>query len=128
MESLVLGGIRSSINMPKLAKIKANILVVIQEKDGVYYARCPFLNVASRADSPDRAFENLNEEIQFLFSSALQDGSFIELLDYRTSQRRDQSSPDDFVQLEIRSTDLELPDDIPVHLLKRFVDAPELSA
>ncbi len=114
--------------MHKLAKIKIDVLVVIQEKNGVYFARCPFLNIATHANSRDKAFENLDEEIQFLFKSALEDGSFIDLLDFRTSQNREPFSPDDLVQLEITSTDVDLPSNIPEHLLKRFADAPELTA
>ena len=114
--------------MPKLAKIKADVLVVIQEKDGVYFARCPFLNMSTHADSRDKAFENLREEIQFLFTSALEDGSFNELLDFRTCKSGEASSPDDLVQLEITSTDVVLPAGIPEYLLKRFADAPEFTA
>ena len=114
--------------MPKLAKIKADVLVVIQEKDGVYFARCPFLNVSTHANTRDKAFSNLKEEIQFLFSTAMQDGSLIDLLDFRTSQRREPSSPDESIQVEVTSTDVELPPDIPGHLLQRFADAPEFSS
>lgn len=114
--------------MPKLAKIKIDVLVVIQEKDGVYFARCPFLNMSTHANSRDDAFENLREEIRFLFTSAFEDGSFIDLLDFRTSQNRAISSPDDLVQLEITSTDVDLPSNIPSYLLKRFADAPEFTA
>lgn len=114
--------------MPKLAKIKVDVLVVIQEKDGVYLARCPFLNISTHADSRNNAFENLKEEIQFLFKSAFEDGTLIDLLDFRTSRNREHSSPDDFVQMEITSTDVDLPSNIPVNLLQRFANAPEFTA
>ena len=94
----------------------------------MYFARCPFLNMSTHADSRDKAFENLREEIQFLFTSAFEDGSFIDLLDFRTSKRRESSFPDDLVQSEITSTDVVLPSGIPEHLLKRFADAPEFTA
>lgn len=114
--------------MPKLAKIKVDVLVVIQEKDGVYFARCPFLNMSTHANSRDKAFENLREEIQFLFTSAFEDGSLIDLLDFRTSRNREPSSPGDSVHLEFTSTDVDLPANIPGRLLERFADAPEFTA
>lgn len=114
--------------MPKLASIRFQVAILIQEKNGVYYARCPFLNVTTHADSPDKAFRNARQEIDFLFKTALQEGSLVDLLDYRTSLNPELASPDDFVQLEIRHADLDLPRDIPEYLLKRFADAPEIPA
>lgn len=114
--------------MAKAARIRFQVAVLIQEKGGDFFARCPFLNVTTRGDSPDSAFQNLQEEIQFLLSSAMQDDTIIQLLDHRTAGSVSHSSPDDFIQLEIRTTEFDLPRNIPPHLLKRFADAPDLPA
>jgi predicted RNase H-like HicB family nuclease len=114
--------------MPKLARIRLQVAIVIRERDGVFIARCPFLNVTTHADAPARALENLRAEVEFLFATAGQDGSLLDVLEFRTTQGRATAAPVESGAVEVCTLEFDLPADIPDHLLKRVADAPELSA
>lgn len=114
--------------MPKLANIKANLLVVLFEEDGLWIARCPYLNVLTHADSRERALGNLREEIEFLIAVTLENGTLADVLEHRISLWKTPAAPEEFLHVEMTSTDVDLSAGLPGHLLKRIADAPDFPA
>ena len=101
--------------------IAVSILVAVKEKNGIYLANCPFLNVISQGASKEAAIEQLRKEIAFLFATCVANGTLEAVLDKRTSERREPSSAEDFAIVERAYVDL--PPEIPPELLRRFHDA-----
>lgn len=67
--------------------VTVNLLVLVDEQDGVVYADCPLLNVLSHGASEAKALEHFKEEVEFLLEVAYEDGIVEGLLKYRTSLR-----------------------------------------
>ena len=107
--------------MNPLVKISLSLLVAIKQEDGVFLAKCPFLNIVTEGASEDNALNNLKEEINFFFASCCKNDSLVAAMDYRTAVPREPFSPDDFVKVE--PTYVEVPADIPPEVLRRIADA-----
>ena len=103
--------------------IAVSVLVAVKEKNGIFLAKCPFLNIISQGPSEEKAIEQLTKELAFLFSVSATNGTLAALLDKRTAVRPASASPDDFVR--VSRTYVDLPPRIPAEILKRFTDAAE---
>jgi predicted RNase H-like HicB family nuclease len=98
-----------------------SVLVAVKEKNGMFLARCPFLNIVSQGATEEKAIEQIQKEMAFLFSVCAADGTLEALLDKRTAVEREPFPPDDLVR--VSKTYVDLPPNIPPELLKRFADA-----
>jgi predicted RNase H-like HicB family nuclease len=96
-----------------------NVEVILDERDGMFIADCPFLNIVSQGQSEEEVVSNLQEEMQFLFETCNSVDSLAALLDHRTKLRRGESPEGQYITLKRRR----VPAEIPVQLLKRFTDA-----
>ena len=99
--------------------VTVNVEVILEERDGLFLADCPFLNIVSQGDSEEEAVARFQEEVQYLFETCNSDNSLEALLDYRTSLRRGELSSGQSVTLKRRNVSAK----IPAALLKRFSDA-----
>ena len=105
--------------MDQQVKITVKVLTTIEEYEGQFLARCPILNVVTQGKTKEQARKHLKEEIFFLFKVCLESGTLEEVLNKRMNGK--QFPPDQFVLIEKEY--LDLPSDIPSHLLQRFNDA-----
>ena len=104
--------------MESVLTVTVNVLVLVEEADGVFYADCPFLNIVSQGHSEEDALARFEQEMYFLFETCVDTEQLEALLDHRTTLRRNSSSPDDSAAVKRRVSA-----DIPAALLKRFTDA-----
>ena len=107
--------------MDPLIKITVKLLVATKEENGVFLAKCPFLNIVSQGDTGEIALTNLKEEINFFFLSCCEEGTLAETIDERTKKKREPFSTKDFVHVEQHY--VSIPPDIPVEILKLMADA-----
>ena len=106
--------------MEAVVTVTVNVLVTIEEQDGVFLADCPFLNIVSQGKSEEEAVAHFKEEMQFLFEACHSANALEAVLDHRTSLRRGARSPEDLVRIVSKRR---VPADIPAELLTRFTDA-----
>lgn len=78
--------------MKSVLTVTVNVEVIVAERDGVFVADCPFLNIVSQGGSEDEAVARFREEMQFLFETCSDAKSLDALLDHRTSLRRGEAS------------------------------------
>lgn len=108
--------------MNPLVKFTVSLLVATKkEEEGVFLAKCPFLNIVTQGPTERKAVENLKEEINFFFSSCCENNSLAAAMDHRTAVPREPYSTDNFVKVE--TTYVDVPDNIPPEVLRRIADA-----
>lgn len=109
--------------MNPLVKVSVSLLVATKkdEEEGVFLAKCPFLNIVTPGMSEKEALENLVAEIEFFFSTCGEDETFTAVLNERTRKSLSPSASEDFVFAEPHY--VSVPTDISPEIIKLIADA-----
>ena len=106
--------------MRPVLTVTVNVPVMTDEQEGVFFADSPFLNIVTQGNSEEQALARFKEEMGFLLETSHSAGKLEALFDHRTSLRRGEGAPSEYVELRKRHY---VPADIPARLLQRFTDA-----
>ena len=107
--------------MQAVATVTVNVLVAVEEQEGLFFADCPFLNIVSQGRTEEEALAHFQEELQFLLETCQEGGELEALLDYRTGLRRPLQSSMGPVRVERKVR--KVPAEIPAGLLNQFAHA-----
>ena len=105
--------------MEAVLTVTVNVLVMVEEQDGIFLADCPFLNIVSQGKTEDEAIARFQEEMQFLFETCQKSGELEALLDHRTALRKPAERGQEFVMMKKKR----VPAEIPAGLLMQFSNA-----